>query len=233
MSTIIPILYQDDQILVINKPSGVLSIPDGYNKNLPHLKSILDPEFGRLFIVHRLDKETSGIMVLSKTGESHKILNTQFEERKVRKEYRAFIYSKQPFPEHIEIKDPLKVNGDRRHRTIISIRDGKPAATDFHLIQTYGAITEIAAFPHSGYTHQIRAHLHGMGCQILGDTLYSIHDNLFDQLEDSFCITRLFLHSFRIHFLHPISNIPLQFEAVYPDDFNVLINKINKDSPIH
>ena len=79
------ILYQDQSILVINKPAGILTIPDGYKPDIPHLRSILEPVFGRLFIVHRLDKDTSGVMVIARTEISHRNLNLQFDNRVIKK----------------------------------------------------------------------------------------------------------------------------------------------------
>jgi 23S rRNA-/tRNA-specific pseudouridylate synthase len=93
------ILYVDEAILVIDKPAGLLSILDGYDKSLPHVKSVLEPEFGKLWTVHRLDKDTSGIMVLARNATVHHILNDQFANREIKKQYQTLVYG--TFPESL------------------------------------------------------------------------------------------------------------------------------------
>src|SRR5512133_3946911 len=83
------ILYQDETLLAVNKPAGLRTIPDGYNPTLPYLAALLEPAFGRVWVVHRLDKDTSGAILFARTAESHRALNQQFEQRKVKKEYHA------------------------------------------------------------------------------------------------------------------------------------------------
>ena len=122
------VLYSDRWIVVINKPAGLLSIQDGYDRIAPHVRSLLDPKFGRCLVVHRLDKETSGTLLLARTKDAHRNLNIQFEKRMISKEYRA-ITSGKPASDEFEINLPLRVNGDRRHRTIIDFTNGKPASS--------------------------------------------------------------------------------------------------------
>ena len=85
------VLWHDDSLLVVNKPAGLPSLPDGYQPTAPHLKSVLEPAFGPLWIVHRLDRDTSGVIVLARTAEAHRVLNTQFEKRQVTKVYHALV----------------------------------------------------------------------------------------------------------------------------------------------
>lgn len=85
------ILWIDAALVVVNKPAGMLTLPDGYNPGLPHLRGILEPLLGRLWIVHRLDKETSGVIVLARSTEAHRHLNTQFQENQVAKAYHALV----------------------------------------------------------------------------------------------------------------------------------------------
>ena len=93
------LLYEDDHILIINKPSGLLTLPHGYDPTLPHLKSILEPTYGRLWIAHRLDRETSGIIALARSKAAHRHLNTQFQARKVDKIYHALVVGTPPWDE--------------------------------------------------------------------------------------------------------------------------------------
>lgn len=231
---LIPIIYADEDILVIEKPSGVLSLPDGYDKNIPHLKSILEPEFGTLYMVHRLDKETSGVMILCRNKYSHHLLNSQFESREIHKEYRSLVFTPTPFPNSITYDFPLRINADRHHRTRVSLSQGKPAKTDFQLVEEYSScLCLISCIPHSGYTHQIRAHLFAAGYQILGDTLYSLHDPNYERCTENLFVDRIFLHSCKIQFTHPSSHETISFTSDYPPDFQCLIQKLKNSEPIN
>ena len=169
------ILYRDQSILVINKPAGILTIPDGYKPDISHLRSILEPIYGRLFIVHRLDKDTSGVMVIARTEISHRNLNLQFDNRMVKKQYQALILGN-PAWDEIIVDSPLTVNGDRSHRTRVLPHKGKPASTEYSKVISWKAITQVEARPQTGYTHQVRAHISSIGYPILFDTLYTPPD---------------------------------------------------------
>ncbi len=169
------ILYQDQSILVINKPAGVLTIPDGYKPDIPHLRSILEPVFGRLFIVHRLDKDTSGVMVIARSEMSHRNLNLQFDNRVIKKKYQALIVGS-PAWDEMRVDSPLTVNGDRSHRTRVLPNKGKPARTDYSKVFSWKTVTHVEAKPQTGYTHQVRAHISSIGFPILFDTLYTPPD---------------------------------------------------------
>lgn len=108
--------WSDESILIVNKPPGLLSIPDGYDADKPHLRSTLEPEFGRLWIVHRLDRDTSGLMVLARTRDAHRALNQQFEQGDVFKQYLAVVHG-EPSWSSIRLDLPLLPDGDRKHRT--------------------------------------------------------------------------------------------------------------------
>ena len=97
LPTLIPtILFEDEDLLVINKPAGLLSIPDGYDQTLPYLQQVLEPDYGQLWMVHRLDKDTSGVMVLARNAEAHRNLNQSFRDREVNKTYHGLVW---PAPE--------------------------------------------------------------------------------------------------------------------------------------
>jgi tRNA pseudouridine32 synthase / 23S rRNA pseudouridine746 synthase len=212
----INIIYQDDFILVINKPSGINCIPDGYDPSIPHLRSILEPEFGRLWIVHRLDKETSGIVILARSAEVHRSLNIQFTDRKIKKQYSAIVFGN--FLEPVTIEYPLFINGDRRHRTIVDNNRGKAAVTEIHLSQKLNnCCAEVFALPHTGYTHQIRAHLCASGFPILSDPFYSTKDS--KEFSLSLPIQHTALHAKEISFVHPGTNEIVVFCADPPIEY--------------
>lgn len=218
------ILWSDDSILAVNKPAGLRTIRDGYNPEIPYLPRILEQQFGRVWVVHRLDKDTSGVILFARTAEVHKALNTQFEQRETRKEYHA-ILSGIPTWEEVEIGLPLRVDGDRRHRTVIDHQSGKPAETTVRVLQPLGVFSLAAAFPHTGYTHQIRAHLAALGLPLLGDPLYkslepeTLAHRRAREIASGLPIQRTALHARQISFVHPANGTPLTITAPYPDDF--------------
>ena len=213
------ILFEDEDLLVINKPAGLRVIPDGYHVEFPSIKSILGQQYGRIFIVHRLDKGTSGILLVAKNDRSHRILNTQFQNHEVHKVYHAILISPTPFPAQLEVDASLRVNGDHRHRTVVDQMRGKAAATVFELITQYRLTALVKALPKTGYTHQIRAHALYAGFPLLGDDLYGF-PSAFPRLPNDLpSFSRPALHAFQISFVQPSSGVRLEFTCPDPPDF--------------
>jgi tRNA pseudouridine32 synthase / 23S rRNA pseudouridine746 synthase len=210
------IIYLDDSIVVINKPPGLLSIQDGYHPELPFAKKILEEQFGRVWVVHRLDRETSGLMIFARNAEAHRRLNDQFEHRKVHKCYHALIRGV-PSWDELTIDLKLHINGDRRHRTVIDDIRGKPASTSISVLSRFTINSLVEAKPNTGYTHQIRCHLCAVGYPILGDSLYTLKDQ--HTPPESLFIQRTALHAYSAVFSHPISNSEMSLIAPYPQDF--------------
>jgi tRNA pseudouridine32 synthase / 23S rRNA pseudouridine746 synthase len=227
MSSITPaeiVLYQDPAILVVNKPPGLLSLQDGYDRTLPHLTTVLAPEYGPLLIVHRLDRDTSGILILARTIVAHRSLNVQFQKRSVEKIYHTLVFGVPSWHE-ISANFPLRKNGDRKHRTVIDFKLGKKASTDFLLLEKFTQHSLIEARPHTGYTHQIRAHLAHLGFPVLADALYGSAESANqgpapDLLASPVPIQRLALHACSITFTHPTRLDRVTFSAPYPTDFS-------------
>lgn len=211
------IIFFDNDILVINKPSGSLSIPGGFSPDAVVIKNELEKTFGKLFVVHRLDKETSGIMLFARNADSHRDLNIQFEKRLIKKEYVAIV---EGFPlwKKQQIDLSLKPNGDRRHRTIIDTQ-GKSAITDIVVVQRTHRHSLFLIKPRTGITHQIRCHLAGLGFPIVGDQLY----RHYCQLTKSKSSLRIFLHASKICFMHPESHQKVTFSCPPPAVFNEIL----------
>jgi len=219
------ILYQDEALLVVNKPGGLSTLPDGYNPSLPHVKSLLEQQVGRLWIVHRLDKETSGVLLLARSAEAHRTLNTQFEQHQVSKIYHALVTGNPEWQEQT-INLPLQPNGDRSHRTVIDHEDGKPALTQLKVLERFSHYCLVEAAPETGRTHQIRVHLSSVGLYIVGDKLYAdrkrdIPPEMASQPLQNVSLSKIStvgmgLHARTLEINHPISRHRLKFEAAYP-----------------
>ena len=179
----LPILFIDEFIIAIDKPSGLLSIQDGHHPEFPYVKEMLEKVYQRIWTIHRLDKYTSGVLVFARDANTHRALNIIFEKRLVIKQYIAVVYGILDKREFI-IHEPLSKNGDHRHRTIINHVQGKPAKTIIRVLKKYSTVTLVQAKPQEGFTHQIRAHLAYIHHPIVGDNLYAFDRNSLPQKKD-------------------------------------------------
>jgi tRNA pseudouridine32 synthase / 23S rRNA pseudouridine746 synthase len=227
------IIWKDDALLVIDKPAGLLSIPDGYRQETPHLLSVLASDYPKLWIVHRLDRETSGVIVLARSAEAHHRLNDQFAGREVHKTYHALVLGV-PAWEETTVDEPLRKNGDRSHRTVIDRVHGKPASTSLRTLERFPTHALVEARPHSGYTHQIRAHLAFLGFPIASDPLYASRLAGQQNTAPDFSgavppIARVALHALQITFVHPITGQEMTFSAPYPSDFSAALEWLRQN----
>jgi len=212
-------LYQDTQIIVLNKAAGISVLVEGWDENAPYLKKALEEKFRRIWVVHRLDKVTSGVMVFALSPEAHRNLNTQFEQRRVVKSYHAIVENIPEWNEHTA-RHSLYANVGRKHRTVVDKHRGKPSETVFRVLARNQAENRawIEANPKTGRTHQVRVHLSALGFPLLGDTLYGA--------SPSKSIVRPALHARELHFTHPLSGEKMSFTASYPKDFEKLIENL-------
>ena len=163
------IIFEDDNVVAINKPSGLLSIPDREGKEIS-LKSLLQQRYENIFTVHRLDKDTSGLIIFAKNESAHRDLSLQFEERKTEKIYVGLVLG-QPAQEKGTIDLPIAENTVTRGLMIIHQR-GKQAITDYEVLQRFGSYSWMQFRIHTGRTHQIRVHMKNHGHPIVCDSLY-------------------------------------------------------------
>tara|TARA_R110002049_G_scaffold616_12_gene3606 strand:+ start:275 stop:1945 length:1671 start_codon:yes stop_codon:yes gene_type:complete len=201
------IIYEDDVLIAVNKPSEFLSVPGKEIKDSVYSRiKEKYPEATGPLIVHRLDMSTSGILLLTKTKEANKVLQSQFINRTIKKRYVALldgILSE----ESGKIKLPLRVDLDDRPKQLVDFTYGKPAETDWKIINKENGKTRVHFYPITGRTHQLRvhaAHKNGLNSPIIGDDLYGKKEN------------RLHLHAEFIEFLHPSTNKKMSF-TINPD----------------
>ncbi len=211
------ILYGDDNILVVNKPYGLATVPGSWEKDSASLVKELEVEYGRLLVVHRLDKVTSGLVVFARSPEAHRTLSMQFEHHETHKLYRAIVTGVPAWEEHTA-RHPLRINVGHSHRTIVDNAKGKPSETAFHVLERFNGYALISAAPATGRTHQVRVHAYALGFPILGDLLYSA--------PATGLIARPALHAQSLEFT--FDGKPFQFNVPYPEDFARALEAIRK-----
>ncbi len=215
----IPILFENDDILGMNKPEGLASIPEG-TQNRESLLSMISPAVrGKLYVVHRLDKDVSGVILFAKNPAAHKYLNARFSGRDVSKTYVALVHGL--IQETGEVIDrPLREFGSGR--VSVDPQRGKPSTTRFRVLKRLGAYTLVEAYPLTGRRHQIRAHLYSIGHPIVGDLRYG--DRALQRT-----YSRLMLHSNKIAFTLP-SGEPITIEAPIPASFQLVTEMLSTET---
>jgi RluA family pseudouridine synthase len=171
---------------------------------------MLEGQYGRVFIVHRLDKITSGVMVFARDAETHRALNIQFENHDAQKTYHAIVEGNPKWEEKVA-KHPLRANVGHKHRTMVDDKNGKPSETRFRVIKRYPESALVEAKPMTGRTHQIRVHAYALGHPLVEDFLYGARD--------MYGIPRAMLHAQTLSLIHPATNERVKFSAPHPADF--------------
>ena len=204
------VLFIDDRLIALDKPAGLLSVPGIGPQNQDCLARRVDFAFPGALIVHRLDAETSGVIVMARDPQAHRELGRQFEQRKTAKTYIAIVAG-QVREAQGEIDLPMRKDIDNRPRSIIDHVHGKRSATRWRVLERDGHAdsTRLELTPITGRSHQIRVHLAAIGHAILGDSLYAPR-------ELRFAARRLLLHSLRLQISHPTTREAIQFEAACP-----------------
>jgi 23S rRNA pseudouridine1911/1915/1917 synthase len=223
------IIYEDDALLALNKQPGLVVHPAvGHwtgtlvNALMHHCGSELAGRGGgeRLGIVHRLDKDTSGVMLVAKTDEAHERLALAFAERKVKKVYRALCRGvfRRPFG---ELKGAIGRHPIHRKKMAVSRNPerSRSAWTDYRVLFQGRQMAEVECVLHTGRTHQIRVHLSHLGNPICGDTLYSTGAAI---VVNGIYPARQMLHAWRMEIAHPLTGKPLSFEAALPEDYSAM-----------
>ena len=228
------IVYEDDDLLVVNKPAGMVVHPghghpqgtlvNALLSRYPHLDV---GESGRSGIVHRLDRDTSGLIVVAKTESALEHLRRQFKNRSVQKTYLALVHKKPPAPEGI-IEAPVGRDPRQRQRMAV-IADGRPARTCYELLEKLGDYSLLAVSPETGRTHQIRVHLAWLGMPVVGDPVYGqLSGNR--RAKTDLGLERQFLHAWRLSFQRPKGNGDVALEAPLPADLQQAIDSLRSNT---
>lgn len=204
--TPLDVLHADHELIVVNKPAGLLSVPG----KGPHLADCLlarvEAAFPGALLVHRLDRDTSGVMVFAATPHAQRHLGLQFEKRQVKKSYVARVAGRLE-PKAGTVDLPLIVDWPNRPRQMVCHETGKPAQTDWKVLKACDAESRVRLFPKTGRSHQLRVHMLSLGHPILGDPFYS------NDFEDW---PRLMLHAEELRLRHPDGGKGMRFFAKSP-----------------
>lgn len=238
MKLIPSIEFEDEHIIVVNKPAGLLTLPDRYDSNKPNLVSFLKKKYPEIYVVHRLDKETSGIMIFAKNAESHKHLSNQFQERKVEKIYHAFVFGT-PLENTGLIKNYL-VEDPFQPGVMRVAPKGKLSITAWQTLETFKTYSILEATIHTGRMHQIRVHMKNLGHPLMVDAIYG-HEEAFylsslkgrafrlgKYEEEAPLVSRTTLHAKKLALFHPADETWRTFEVPYPKDLNALYKQLKK-----
>lgn len=232
------VLLEDDHLVVINKPAGLLTLPDRYRPDKPNLLHWLTKEFGQIWTVHRLDKETSGVICFAKNEQAHRVLSQHFEQRKVQKIYHLITQGR-IHPEEGTIEKGIANHPTQSGRKIISNK-GKPAITTYKALDRFKAFSYVEANILTGRTHQIRVHFQAIGFPLAIDPVYGGREafylseikgrnyHLGKDKEERPLMSRNTLHAQSLQIEHPQTGKPLLVEAPLPKDFRAMLKQLGK-----
>ncbi|MFD1622515.1 23S rRNA pseudouridine(955/2504/2580) synthase RluC [Thalassotalea marina] len=225
------ILFEDDRLLVINKPSG-MAVHGGSGVNFGVIEALraLRPQATMLELVHRLDRDTSGCLVVAKKRSALRNLHEQLREKKVQKFYHALVKGRWS-NKLTRVTEGLKKNDLKSGERIVVVDNinGKESETRYKVLQYYKGATLVRAFPVTGRTHQIRVHCQTKGHPIACDPKYG-HPEFDAQMKEQ-GLSRLFLHAASIEFNHPLTNNRIMVEAPLEPSLQKLLNKLTQEKP--
>lgn len=231
------IILESDSFIAVNKPAGLLTVPDRYDQGLPSLKKILENKYEKIWIVHRLDRDTSGVIIFAKNEDTHKYLSHLFEERTIHKYYLGLVngilaqknsFVDMPIAEHPSVKGKM-----------IATRKGKPSYTHYEVLEEFHSYSWVQFRIETGRTHQIRVHMQHVGHPIVCDDIYGSGQQIFlssfkrnykqskSQESENPLLNRLALHSWKLEFLAD-DGTDYSLEAPVPKDLKALLKQLNK-----
>lgn len=231
-------IYEDTTLVIAEKPAFMLSIPDRFSPEKENLLDLLRETREEVYTVHRLDRETSGIILFAKTREAHRDLSLQFEKREVSKKYLALVDGA-VMEEEGRIEQPIGESQSHPGKMEITKR-GKPSLTLYKALERFKGYTLVEADIQTGRTHQIRVHFAAIGHPLTVDSLYGQREAFFlseikgkkfqlgKYQEERPLMTRTTLHAWRLQFRHPESGEMMDIQSELPKDFAALLNQMRK-----
>ena len=222
------IVYEDEMLAVINKPRGMVvhPAPGNYSStlvnallfncdNLSGINGVLRPG-----IVHRLDKDTSGLIVVAKNDIAHASLSKQISEKEANREYLALVHGIIT-SDHATVDAPIGRDENDRKKMAVTFKNSKNAITDFFVIERFEEYTYVRAVLKTGRTHQIRVHMAYMGHPVVGDDKYGRRKN-------EFLLHGQFLHAYRLRFRHPLTDQYMDFQSPLPSNLNAILIQLQQ-----
>lgn len=231
-------LYEDADLIIINKPSGMLVIPDRFNYDLPSLNKLLEAKLNQqIWVVHRLDRETSGVICFAKNEQTHKYLSTLFQEHNIVKLYAGLVIGN-VIPAQGRIEAAIAEHPVTKGK-MITTKKGKPSITDYRVTEHWALYSLVQFQIHTGRTHQIRVHMQSIGNPIVCDSLYGDGKPFYvsaikrkyklsnaEEAERPL-LNRLALHAYRLQFFKEDGKEVIA-EAVLPKDILACVKQLNK-----
>jgi 23S rRNA pseudouridine955/2504/2580 synthase len=228
------ILHEEDGFMIINKPSGLASLDERIGI-APSVVALAKLYFNDSQLCHRLDKETSGVMIIAKTSEYFKAINELFRMREIDKRYHCISSGKHNF-DNLSIELPLAVSA--RGKAKVDYREGKKAQTIVNTLESFNHFTLNECKPITGKLHQIRIHLAAQNAALAGDVTYGGTAPYLSHIktkykvaknkEERMLISRTALHAYSIKFKNPVNGEDLEFTAPYPKEFGVFLKLLKK-----
>jgi RluA family pseudouridine synthase len=232
------IVYEDQDLVIVNKAPGVLTLPDRFKEDAPNLYGMLNQQYGKIFVVHRLDRETSGLICFALNETAHSNLSQQFQKRETEKTYLA-ITEGTPTPEQGDITLSLEPNKAKPGTMKVS-RAGKHCLTQYQVAEKFKDYALVEAKILTGRMHQIRVHFAFRGYPLAVDPLYGRNTqfllskikhrgfNLAKHEEELPIMERTTLHAWKLSLNHPSSGERMHFECDPPKDFQALLKQLRK-----
>lgn len=230
------VLFEDADVLVVNKPSGITVIPDRIHTDRETVQSLLEKQYGKLFVVHRIDRGTSGVLCFARNETAHKKLSLQFQNHEVRKFYKAIVKGRMAENEG-KIEAPIAENNSHAGTMLVHKR-GKDALTFYTVEEEFKSVSLLNIEIKTGRTHQIRVHMAHIGHPLLVDDVYGNSPAFFfssikrnykhTSEEERPTIARLTLHASSLTFTHPTTEKEVTVVSPLPDDLETVLKLLRK-----
>ncbi len=232
------ILFCDDDIVVLNKKSGLLTAADKYDAASPRLDLSAQKKLGVLHAVHRIDSAASGVVIYARNKEAASFLAKEFDEKRAKLSYHALVNGRVMWEEE-RVSLKLLADGDDKHRTQANSKYGKPCMTDFSVLARTGSYTWLLAKSEVDRAHQIRVHLKSLGLSVVCDSIYGANQKgVFlseikrawngDEEKERPLLSRLALHAYSLTIAHPVTREEMTFVAPYWKDMDALRKQLEK-----